>query len=306
MVRIVANLFEERGRGGNDLVHQKFVGAIELQQRRQLAADLVADHGHGFRLGQRLMHCAQDVVEQPLMPALAHEGAQRAGGERRKIDRLQLGGDPAGDERHQARSFGRGHRLRQQTQAEAGEIGAALAVAQPVGNEAAEVDLAQLGIDGSGFEKMQLDEFAELVGDTMLVALDDRGVRDRQSQRPAKQRHHRVPVGEAADGRGFRKRRDEAEGRMHREQHLGDDEQRQRARQHQSGQRLDAPQLGRPRGIAGSVEREGAGRGHGGFRSAEFCVGDRIAASVIASEAKQSRATLAPEDGLLRRLRSAQ
>ncbi len=97
--------------------------------------------------------------------------------------------------------------------AEAGEIVAAFAVAQPVGNERAEIDLAQLGLDRCSFEKMHLDEFAELVGDAVLVALDDRGVRDRQTQRPAKQRHHGVPVGEAADGGGFGKGRDEAEQR---------------------------------------------------------------------------------------------
>ncbi len=33
--------------------------------------------------------------------------------------------------------------------------------------------------------------------------------------------------------------------------------------QHQRRQRLDAPQLGRARGVAGGVEGEGAGRGHG-------------------------------------------
>jgi hypothetical protein len=33
----------------------------------------------------------------------------------------------------------------------------------------------------------------------VLIALNDRGVRDRQSQRPLEQRHHGVPVGEAAD-----------------------------------------------------------------------------------------------------------
>ena len=213
------------------------------------------------------MHRAQQVVEQPLMPALGHESAQRAGGERREVDPLQLGGDAAGDEGHQAGGFRRRHRLRQQPQREAGEIGAALAVAQPVGDEGAEVDLAQLGFDGCGFEKMHLDEFAELVGDAVLIALDDRGVRDRQSQRPLEQRHDGVPVGEAADGGGFRKGRDEAEGRMHGQQQLRRHEQRQRAGQNQRRQRLDPPQLGRARGIAGRVERECGGNGHGGFRA---------------------------------------
>ena len=177
------------------------------------------------------MHRAQDIVEQPLVPALGHERAQRAGRQRRQIDHLQLGGDAAADERHQAGGFGRRDRFGQQMQRKAREIGAALAVAQPVGNEAAEVDLAQPRVDGICFEKMHLDEFAELVGDAVLIALDDRGMRYRQSQRPAKQRDHRVPVGEAADGRRFRESRDEAENRMHRQQRLRGHEQRQRAGQ---------------------------------------------------------------------------
>jgi len=101
MLRVVFHFLEERGRGCDDPVYQELVGTIQLQQRRQFAADFFADHGHGFGLRQRLMHHAQDVVEQALMPSLLHEAAQRAGGKRRQIDFLQLGGDSAGDETHQ-------------------------------------------------------------------------------------------------------------------------------------------------------------------------------------------------------------
>ena len=114
----------------------------------------------------------------------------------------------------------------------AGEIAAALAVAQPVGDEGAEIDLAQLRLDRSGFQEIPFDEFAELVGDAMLVALDDRGVRNRQSQRPLEQRDHGVPVGEAADRGGFGKGRDEAEDRMHMQQHPRREKQRKRRRQY--------------------------------------------------------------------------
>ena len=266
MLRILAHFLEEGGRGSDDPVHQEFVGPIEFQQRRQFGADLVADHRHGLGLGQGLMHHAQDAVEQALVLALLHEAAQRAGGERRQIDRLQLRHDAAGDERHQARGLRRRYRLRQQPQREAGEIVAALAVAQPVGNEGAEIDLPQFCFDGSSLEEMHLDEFAELVGDAVPVALDDRGVRDRQPQRPFEQRHHGIPVGEAADGGGFRERRDEAEGGMHMQQRFCSDEQRQRAGQHQRRQCLDAPQLGGADGVTRSVEGEGGGDGHGGFR----------------------------------------
>ena len=78
----------------------------------------------------------------------------------------------------------------------------------------AEIDLAQLCLDRAGLEEIHLDEFAEFVGDTVLIALDDRGVRDRQAKRPLEQRHHRIPVGEPADGGGFGKSRDEAERGM--------------------------------------------------------------------------------------------
>ena len=61
------------------------------------------------------------------------------------------------------------YRLRQQPQREAGEVLAALAVAQPVGDEREpkSISLRNLASTGSGFEEMHLDEFAELVGDTV-------------------------------------------------------------------------------------------------------------------------------------------
>ena len=200
------------------------------------------------------------------MPALRHERPQRAGRERRQIDRLQLGGDPPGDEVHQTGGFRGRESLGQQPQHEAGEIVAALAVAQPVGDERTEIDLAQLGIDRGRLEKMLLDELAELVGDAMLIALDDGGVRDRQSQWPAEQRHDRIPVGQSADRRRFGKCRDEAERRMQRQQQFRRHEQGQRGGQHQRRQRLDAPQLGRARRVSRSIEGECVGRDHDGFR----------------------------------------
>jgi len=85
------------------------------------------------RLGHRFMHRAQDIVEQTLDATLGHESAQRAGDERGEIDRLQLGHNPARDEIHQGPRSRSPKGLGQKSQGEAGEIGAALAVAQPVG-----------------------------------------------------------------------------------------------------------------------------------------------------------------------------
>ncbi|MGY4471402.1 hypothetical protein ACVWWK_007111 [Bradyrhizobium sp. LB9.1b] len=99
-------------------------------------------------------------------------------------------------------------------------------------------------------------ELAELVGDAGLVALDDRGVRDRQAQRPLEQRHHCIPIREPADGRGFRECSDESEHGMHGEKPFRDDEQSERRRQHKRRQCLDATQLRRAFCVAGSIKRK--------------------------------------------------
>jgi len=214
-----------------------------VEQRRQFTADFCADHRQRLRLGQRPMYRAENVIEQTLMPPSATNArsvpaasgarsidcnwvvirrvknvirpdvsvAENASGKRRSVngrDRCCACGHAASRRRKWQNRSGAAWRRRVL------------------------------------FEKVHLDEFAELVGDAVLIALDDRGMRDRQSQRPAEQRHHRVPIGETPDGGGFRECRDEAEGRMQVQQALGCDERRERARQHQRGQRLDAPQLG--------------------------------------------------------------
>ena len=63
-------------------------------------------------------------------------------------------------------------------------------------------------------EEIVLEEVGERVADPVLVARDDRGVRDRQAERMAEQRGHREPVGEAADHRRFGEGADEAEPRI--------------------------------------------------------------------------------------------
>ncbi|KIT81858.1 hypothetical protein QT20_00135, partial [Staphylococcus aureus] len=101
--------------------------------------------------------------------------------------------------------------------------------------------------------------------DALLIALDDRGVRDRQAERPLEQRDDGIPVGEAADGRGLGEGRDEAEGRMQRQQRLRRDEDDQGRHQHAGRQPLHAPQLGGTFGIDGR-RGKGCGKGHGDFR----------------------------------------
>ena len=67
-----------------------------------------------------------------------------------------------------------------QAQQEARQVRAFLAIQQPVGDEGRKIDLAQLGVDGRGFEEVRLNEIAEFVGDAMLVVPNDGRMRDRQ------------------------------------------------------------------------------------------------------------------------------
>ena len=62
-----------------------------------------------------------------------------------------------------------------------------------------------------GIRKLSRRNCASVVGDPVLVARDDRGVRDRQAERMAEQRGHREPVGQPADHRRFGERADEAD-----------------------------------------------------------------------------------------------
>jgi hypothetical protein len=128
----------------------------------------------------------------------------------------------------------------------------------------------RLGLDRTGLEEMHLDELAELVRDAVLIALDNCGVRDRQPERPLEQRHHRVPVGQAADGGSLRERRDETEHGVHFKKHLRHDKDRERRCQHQARQRLDAPKLAGARGVTGGSEGKCAGGRHDGLDGGDW------------------------------------
>ena len=98
---------------------------------------------------------------------------------------------------------------------------------------------------------MHLDEFAEFLGDPMLVLLDDGGVRYRQSQRPPEQRNHCVPVREPADRRRLRERCEKSESRMHALHRLRDNEPNDAAKEDQRREHLDPAQFRRARDVAG-------------------------------------------------------
>jgi hypothetical protein len=130
-------------RGSRDLLHQVGISAVELEKGRQLTTNLLANRLHRFRLVQRFVDRKQEFVEEAAVTPLADECAERAGRERRQIDRLDLGQDAAADERIEAGRFRCCERLRQQPQNEARQIRVTFFIAEPVGDERGEIDLAQ-------------------------------------------------------------------------------------------------------------------------------------------------------------------
>ena len=243
-----ASWMKAAGRG-DDLAQQIGIGAVEVEQRRQLLADLLAQRRQRLLVGQHLLERAQKLVEQALVPALLGDGAQQARRQRRQLDPLQLGHDPLADEALQAGLVDGAQGLRQQPQHEVRQRRAALAVGQPVGHEGGEIDVAQPRLDRLGRQEIGLDEFAQRVGDAQVVARDDGGVRDRQAERPAEQGDDGVPVGEPAHGRGRGEGRDVAPGPVPRLEMPRHDEQRRREDQQRRRRELDAAQ------IAGALRR---------------------------------------------------
>jgi hypothetical protein len=76
------------------------------------------------------------------------------------------------------------------------------------------VQRAELGRQDLTRQEVLLDEIAEHAADAVLLGRDDRGVRDRQAQRPAEQCGDGEPVGETAHERRFRRGPDEAKPRI--------------------------------------------------------------------------------------------
>ena len=77
---------------------------------------------------------------------------------------------------------------------------------QKTSGRARDVEALHPPRDHRGDQEILLEEAGERFADAVLVARNDRGVRDRQAERMAEQGGHREPVGEAADHRCLRER----------------------------------------------------------------------------------------------------
>ena len=76
---------------------------------------------------------------------------------------------------------------------------------QPATGGPRHIELLQPPRNDPGREKIGLQKSCERRADPVLVARNDRGMRDRQAERMPEQRRHRKPVGQPADHRGFGK-----------------------------------------------------------------------------------------------------
>ena len=85
---------------------------------------------------------------------------------------------------------------------------------QEMADGAGDVDVAHSARDDRRDQEIFLEEARERLTDTVLVARDDRGVRDWEAKRMAEQRGDREPVGKSAHHCGFGERFDVAEPRI--------------------------------------------------------------------------------------------
>ena len=102
-------------------------------------------------------------------------------------------------------------------------------------------------------EEVPAQEPGHGVGDPVLVARNDGGMRDRQPERVPEQGGDREPVGQPADHRRFGKGEHVAPGRVARLHLQGQHEQRRHRHQQQRGGATHAP---------GLIDRQGSGKIH--------------------------------------------
>ena len=82
---------------------------------------------------------------------------------------------------------------------------------QPLTQPAGHLRVAQLGLHHLRRQEVLPHEGAQALAELVLLALDDRGVRDRDAQRMLEQRGHGEPVGQRAHHAGLRGRADVAD-----------------------------------------------------------------------------------------------
>ncbi len=259
--RVGADLGQELLHAGEHPVEDPVVDPVRHPRGRGVAELRPEDDAV---LLQEAGHQAQCRGQHLLVPVAVDDEFQHAGHRRSRGGLVQLAVDEPGD--------GGLEVLVPQQLGHGGQDGGRVA-GQPLGpprsgeeiaEPAGHVDRGQLLLDDGPGQEVLLHERAEAGADLVLLARDDRGVRDRQPHRVPEQCGDGEPVGQCADHRGLGGGPhvahpgacvlpEEDAGEEHRG---GDAEQAGR-------QPLHPCEVGRPLGV---VERRGQGRGRAGCR----------------------------------------
>ncbi|MNI28233.1 hypothetical protein D3C73_820010 [compost metagenome] len=170
-------LHQQRGRAFLHIVFTQ-VAAQALHGRVQqfLVAPVARQQAQHFADSARRVPAAQ-VLHHEFLDHAAHRVVIQ------HVQRLQ---------RHPARAVAQGMRL--------------LRPNQPTRQPRRGIEHAQLFHQRVRVQEVVAHEHGQVVADTVFVAGDDGGVRNRQPHRTAKQRHHREPVGQRAHRGRFAKR----------------------------------------------------------------------------------------------------
>src|SRR5262249_4836924 len=90
MVLVRPYFFKKRERRRRDLLQQKPVRPIEIEQRRKLGADLLADRVERHRIGHQPVEGKEYFVKRGRGTWVWGDGGHQPGGERREFHRLNL------------------------------------------------------------------------------------------------------------------------------------------------------------------------------------------------------------------------
>jgi hypothetical protein len=168
---IIASLVAEGRRC--DLLQQKPVSAVEIEEGRKLGADLLADRIKRYRIGHQPVEGEKQLIEQVLVAAVLCERGHQLRCERCEVHCLDLIDELPCQEATEARILGRRECLGQNPEDKAGKTVAPFWIAQPIRRRTRKIDLPQLGPDGSGREKMCFDKFPEPFRNSAMVCRDD-------------------------------------------------------------------------------------------------------------------------------------
>ncbi len=148
------------------------------------------------------------------MPPVRGEHIEELTGQARHVDQLEAGDDGGAEESADPFVVEYADRVAHRRSGVRREGLRVERVGEPCGEASCRIEMRQLGEHLLGAEKIRADEGREVLADPILVARDDRRVRDRESERVPEQRHHREPVGDRPHHRGLRECGHIAPGRM--------------------------------------------------------------------------------------------